>query len=125
MLLGAIGGPEWGTGAVRPEQGILKLRKEMQTYGNLRPCFFPSESLVDFSPLKADIVDTLRSILPDASDLGTTRALVQLREIALEGGNDSTWLRRVFAASGSLADVVHAQSDAWMKPAPVSMPLAV
>ncbi|XXH04987.1 RNA polymerase II mediator complex subunit [Hypoxylon texense] len=55
VLLGAIGGPEWGTGAVRPEQGILKLRKEMQTYGNLRPCFFPSDSLVDFSPLKAEV----------------------------------------------------------------------
>ncbi|KAI1406681.1 3-isopropylmalate dehydrogenase [Hypoxylon fuscum] len=55
VLLGAIGGPEWGTGKVRPEQGILRLRKEMQTYGNLRPCFFPSESLVDFSPLKAEV----------------------------------------------------------------------
>ncbi|KAI0180188.1 Isocitrate/isopropylmalate dehydrogenase-domain-containing protein [Hypoxylon sp. FL1284] len=55
VLLGAIGGPEWGTGAVRPEQGILRLRKEMQTYGNLRPCFFPSDSLVEFSPLKADV----------------------------------------------------------------------
>ncbi|KAJ5997840.1 hypothetical protein N7522_009500 [Penicillium canescens] len=30
VLLGAIGGPKWGTGAVRPEQGILKLRKEME-----------------------------------------------------------------------------------------------
>ncbi|CAJ2510198.1 Uu.00g060980.m01.CDS01 [Anthostomella pinea] len=55
VLLGAIGGPEWGTGAVRPEQGLLRLRKEMQTYGNLRPCFFPADSLVDFSPLKADV----------------------------------------------------------------------
>ncbi|EMR65987.1 putative 3-isopropylmalate dehydrogenase protein [Eutypa lata UCREL1] len=55
VLLGAIGGPEWGTGAVRPEQGLLKLRKEMQTYGNLRPCFFPSEALVDYSPLKASV----------------------------------------------------------------------
>ncbi|KAI0165785.1 3-isopropylmalate dehydrogenase [Xylariaceae sp. FL1272] len=55
VLLGAIGGPEWGTGAVRPEQGILRLRKEMETYGNLRPCFFPSESLVEYSPLKAEI----------------------------------------------------------------------
>ncbi|UKZ80997.1 hypothetical protein TrVFT333_008764 [Trichoderma virens FT-333] len=27
VLLGAIGGPKWGTGAVRPEQGLLKLRK--------------------------------------------------------------------------------------------------
>ncbi|RYP49698.1 hypothetical protein DL768_004634 [Monosporascus sp. mg162] len=54
VLLGAIGGPEWGTGAVRPEQGLLRLRKEMGTYGNLRPCFFPSDALVDYSPLKAD-----------------------------------------------------------------------
>ncbi|KAH6964276.1 hypothetical protein DER45DRAFT_583224 [Fusarium avenaceum] len=55
VLLGSIGGPEWGTGAVRPEQGLLKLRKEMGTYGNLRPCFFASESLVDSSPLKASV----------------------------------------------------------------------
>ncbi|RYO77974.1 hypothetical protein DL762_008949 [Monosporascus cannonballus] len=54
VLLGAIGGPEWGTGAVRPEQGLLRLRKEMSTYGNLRLCFFPSDALVDYSPLKAD-----------------------------------------------------------------------
>lgn len=55
VLLGSIGGPEWGTGAVRPEQGLLKLRKEMGTYGNLRPCFFASDSLVDSSPLKAEV----------------------------------------------------------------------
>lgn len=55
ILLGAIGGPKWGTGAVRPEQGLLKLRKELGAYGNLRPCSFASPSLVDFSPLKADV----------------------------------------------------------------------
>ncbi|GAO13139.1 uncharacterized protein UV8b_03535 [Ustilaginoidea virens] len=55
VILGAIGGPEWGTGAVRPEQGLLRLRKEMGTYGNLRPCFFASEALVDSSPLKAEV----------------------------------------------------------------------
>ncbi|KAI9042177.1 3-isopropylmalate dehydrogenase LEU2 [Aspergillus affinis] len=55
VLLGAIGGPKWGTGAVRPEQGILKLRKEMQTFGNLRPCNFAAPSLVESSPLRADI----------------------------------------------------------------------
>ncbi|KXH67404.1 3-isopropylmalate dehydrogenase [Colletotrichum salicis] len=55
VLLGAIGGPKWGTGAVRPEQGLLRLRKEMGTYGNLRPCSFASEALVDFSPLKAEV----------------------------------------------------------------------
>ncbi|CAO2652585.1 Nn.00g008680.m01.CDS01 [Neocucurbitaria sp. VM-36] len=56
IILGAVGGPKWGTGKVRPEQGILKLRKELGTFGNLRPCFFASDSLVDSSPLKADLV---------------------------------------------------------------------
>ena len=55
VLLGAIGGPEWGTGAVRPEQGLLKLRKELGTFGNLRPCNFASPSLVAGSPLKESI----------------------------------------------------------------------
>jgi 3-isopropylmalate dehydrogenase len=41
---------------VRPEQGILKLRKELGTFGNLRPCFFASDSLIDASPIKADRV---------------------------------------------------------------------
>lgn len=56
VLLGAIGGPEWGPDSpVRPEQGLLRLRKELGTYGNLRPCSFASESLVDSSPLKAEV----------------------------------------------------------------------
>ncbi|KAI1118773.1 3-isopropylmalate dehydrogenase [Nemania sp. NC0429] len=55
VLLGAIGGPEWGTGTVRPEQGLLKLRSEMCAYGNLRPCFFASDALVESSPLKASV----------------------------------------------------------------------
>ncbi|SLM38254.1 3-isopropylmalate dehydrogenase leu2a [Lasallia pustulata] len=55
VILGAIGGPKWGTGPVRPEQGLLKLRKEMNTFGNLRPCNFAADSLVGISPLKADL----------------------------------------------------------------------
>ncbi|RPA79328.1 3-isopropylmalate dehydrogenase [Ascobolus immersus RN42] len=55
ILLGAVGGPKWGTGAVRPEQGLLKLRKELQAFGNLRPCSFASDSLIEFSPLKATV----------------------------------------------------------------------
>ena len=46
---------KWGTGLVRPEQGLLRLRKEMGTFGNLRPCNFASDSLVDISPLKASV----------------------------------------------------------------------
>ncbi|KAK9447930.1 Isopropylmalate dehydrogenase-like domain-containing protein [Limtongia smithiae] len=56
VLLGAVGGPKWGTGMVRPEQGLLQIRKALNLYANLRPCSFASEALVDYSPLKADVV---------------------------------------------------------------------
>jgi 3-isopropylmalate dehydrogenase len=55
VLLGAIGGPKYGTRPVRPEQGLLKLRKEMGTFGNLRPCSFASPSLTKISPLKESV----------------------------------------------------------------------
>ncbi|KAI9675742.1 MAG: 3-isopropylmalate dehydrogenase [Caeruleum heppii] len=55
VILGAIGGPKWGTGPIRPEQGLLRLRKEMLTFGNLRPCSFASPSLIPRSPLKESI----------------------------------------------------------------------
>lgn len=56
VLLGAVGGPKWGTGAVRPEQGLLTIRKELNLYANLRPCNFACESLLELSPLKSEIV---------------------------------------------------------------------
>jgi 3-isopropylmalate dehydrogenase len=38
VLLGAVGGPKWGTSAkVRPEEGLLALRKALNLYANLRP----------------------------------------------------------------------------------------
>ena len=37
VLLGAVGGPKWDGGAVRPEQGLIGLRGELDVYANLRP----------------------------------------------------------------------------------------
>ncbi|MFL6048197.1 MAG: 3-isopropylmalate dehydrogenase [Gaiellales bacterium] len=37
VLLGAVGGPRWDGSPVRPEAGLLGLRKELDTYANLRP----------------------------------------------------------------------------------------
>ena len=37
VFLGAVGGPKWENGAVRPEQGLLRLRKALDVYANLRP----------------------------------------------------------------------------------------
>jgi len=55
ILLGAVGGPKWGVGPVRPEQGILRLRKALGLYANIRPANFASESLLKYSPLKEEI----------------------------------------------------------------------
>ncbi len=57
VLLGAVGGPKYDMldFSVKPERGLLRLRKEMDLYANLRPaqCF---DALADFSSLKKDVV---------------------------------------------------------------------
>ncbi|KAL1407114.1 3-isopropylmalate dehydrogenase [Vanrija albida] len=55
VLFGAVGGPKWGVGKVRPEQGILGLRKALGLYANIRPSNFASEGLLKHSPLKPEI----------------------------------------------------------------------
>lgn len=55
ILLGAVGGPKWGVGKVRPEQGLLAIRKELDLYANIRPALFPSESLLEHSPLRPEV----------------------------------------------------------------------
>lgn len=55
VLLGAVGGPKWDdpTAKVRPEQGLLALRKGLGVFANLRPVkVYPS--LVNASPLKPE-----------------------------------------------------------------------
>jgi 3-isopropylmalate dehydrogenase len=57
VLMGAAGHPDFDTWPPekRPEKGLLRLRKELAVYANLRPaiCFAALES---FSPLRADVV---------------------------------------------------------------------
>jgi len=55
ILLGAVGGPKWDSGTVRPEQGLLGIRKAFNLFANLRPVkIFPE--LIDASPLKPERV---------------------------------------------------------------------
>ena len=55
VLLGAVGGPKWDdpSAKVRPEQGLLALRKGLGVFANLRPVRV-HPALVDASPLKPD-----------------------------------------------------------------------
>ena len=59
VLFGAVGDPRYDndpTAPVRPEQGLLAIRKKLGLYANLRPVETFS-SLVDKSPLKKELVD--------------------------------------------------------------------
>ena len=60
VMLGAVGGPKWDGVPYdkRPEAGLLRLRKDLQLFANLRPAIcYPA--LADASPLKRDRVDGL------------------------------------------------------------------
>ncbi len=55
VLLGAVGGPKWDdpTAAVRPEQGLLGVRKELELFANLRPVK-PHPALIQASAVRPE-----------------------------------------------------------------------
>lgn len=58
VLLGAVGGPKWDScpADIRPEKGLLAIRKALGLYANLRPATL-RPALADASPLKKETVD--------------------------------------------------------------------
>ena len=64
VILGAVGGPKYDNleFAKRPERALLKLRKELKLFANLRPaiCF---KQLVEASPLKPEIISGLNIMI--------------------------------------------------------------
>jgi len=57
ILMGAVGGPKWSApdAPVRPEQGLLSLRKALELFANLRPVV-PHPSVLAASPIKAELL---------------------------------------------------------------------
>nr|WP_218915892.1 3-isopropylmalate dehydrogenase [Sphingomonas jaspsi] len=53
ILLGAVGGPKWDGASVRPEQGLLRLRKELGLFANLRPAK-TLQGLEHISPIRPE-----------------------------------------------------------------------
>lgn len=58
ILLGAVGGPKWSNpnAKIRPEQGLLAIRKSLSLFANLRPVSI-HPALTDVSPLKAELLN--------------------------------------------------------------------
>jgi len=111
VLLGAVGGPRWDDpeAKVRPEQGLLGLRKALGLFANLRPVRV-NPAMMDASPLKAELLEGV--------DLVVVRELTggiyfgEKRRDLLEDGSERAFdgcvyttaeVERVVRAAGVLA----------------------
>lgn len=83
VILGAVGGPKWDhhTGHMRPEAGLLKIRKALNVFANLRPVAVP-ESLAESSPLRPEAVA--------GTDMLVVRELISGIYFGQPRGNDGT-----------------------------------
>ncbi len=112
VLLGAVGGPKWADVefAIRPEAGLLRLRKDMELFANLRPaiCF---EALTDASSLKPEVVGGLDIMivreLTGGVYFGEPRGITDLPNGQRRGVNtqvyDTEEIRRVARVAFDLA----------------------
>ncbi|KAI0692277.1 3-isopropylmalate dehydrogenase [Cytidiella melzeri] len=98
ILMGAIGGPKWGVNSkVRPEQGLLALRKALGLYANIRPANFASDSLLAHSPLKASVAQGVDMIvireLIGGAYFGTRK------EMGVSPQEDAAWDTMIYSVS--------------------------
>jgi 3-isopropylmalate dehydrogenase len=96
ILMGAVGGPKWDHNAYgnRPEAGLLKIRKSLNLFANLRPALvFPA--LVEASTLKPEIVSGLDILivreLTGGVYFGTPRGIFDLPNGERQGINTQTY----------------------------------
>ncbi|MEJ0009573.1 MAG: 3-isopropylmalate dehydrogenase [Alphaproteobacteria bacterium] len=86
ILLGAVGGPKWESldYSVRPERGLLGIRKELDLFANLRPALcFPA--LAEASTLKPEVISGLDILI--VRELTGDIYFGQPRGVTQEGGH--------------------------------------
>lgn len=112
LLLACVGGPKWDSVSYdkRPEAGLLRLRKELDLFANLRPAIV-FDALIDASTLKPEIVKGLDILivreLTGGVYFGTPRGIEDLGNGQRRGFNTQTYttaeIRRVGRMAFTLA----------------------
>ncbi len=112
VLLGAVGGPKWDNlpFAKKPERGLLRLRKELDLFANLRPAVV-FDPLVEASSLKPDLVRGLDLLivreLTGGVYFGQPRGIETLPDGSRRGVNTQVYtdaeIRRVARVAFELA----------------------
>ncbi len=112
VLFGAVGGPKWDDvpREHRPEAGLLRLRKEMDLFANLRPAVV-FDALADASPLKREFVAGLDILivreLTGGVYFGTPRGIDDLPDGTQRGYDNQVYtspeIERVVRVAGELA----------------------
>ncbi len=112
VLMGAVGGPKWDAVdyAIRPEAGLLRLRKELDLFANLRPAIV-FDALIDASTLRPEVVRGLDILivreLAGGVYFGEPRGIENLNNGERRAFNTqvySTWeIRRIGKAAFELA----------------------
>jgi len=112
VLLGAVGGPKWDNlpFAQKPERGLLRLRKDMDLFANLRPALV-FKPLIGASTLKPEVIDGLDIIivreLTGGVYFGEPRGITTLPDGSRRGVNTQVYttgeIRRVARVGFELA----------------------
>jgi 3-isopropylmalate dehydrogenase len=82
VLLGAVGGPRWETAPRRPEQGLLELRKELDTFANLRPVRHGAIDLMVVRELTGGLYFGNKTLEADSASDECSYNRVQIERIA-------------------------------------------
>lgn len=108
ILMGAVGGPKWNAVdySVRPEAGLLRLRKELDLFANLRPAIV-FDALIDASTLKPEIVKGLDILivreLTGGVYFGEPRGIETLKNGERRGFNTQTYTTSEIKRIGRVA----------------------
>jgi 3-isopropylmalate dehydrogenase len=114
VLLGAVGGPRWDGGAVRPEEGLIRLRRELDVYANLRPAAAQNVDLVVVRELVGGLYYGRRGVLDDGTVFDTCEYHPEQVERIARRAFDLARTRRSLVTSVDKANVLET-SRLWRR----------